>query len=348
MYIKVCNVCALPYRYQEHKDGIHNFNDNWTISLHLLEFLRHSQMSHTAVGSVIAALENTLNQKLPTSIIIRGLEHFEALSQRSYNFTCVTCGIEPPVLITDLQKKACFSLDVSGLELPELNEENDMVDVQSFWSQIKKEKLINGLLAEKENNPFSVKAAYTNWAPYIGEKTRANRATNSEHRKVIRETSQLEVDCRETSEERLLEMLHSRHVKVSQLKHLCKTCGIQATGSKHDIVLRIRSHLSKDSVFNKVFSNVWGASGGWLSASCPHRIVYGVKFLVRAERPRDHVDLIKSFAKQPPVIICDMPHMVARHGNKRTKGKMFKPHEGRLLEPTEQNIKAAKEGFQHK
>ncbi|XP_071943752.1 uncharacterized protein [Antedon mediterranea] len=300
--------------------------------------------SHTAAGSVLNALENTINEKLPSKVLLRGLEHFEALSDRSYKFTCVACGIHPPILITDLQKKACFSLDVSELELPDLTDESDSVDIEDFWTNVKKEKLMNGLLTENEQNPFTVKPAYTNWAPFIGRRTRSEKAINTEHRKVVRDTSQLEVDCRETSEERLLEMLHSRHIKVNQVRDLCRLCGVKPTGSKHDMVLRIRGKLPNDNVFNKVFSRVWGASGGWLSASCPHRIVYGVKFLLRAESPRDHVDLLMSLAKQPAIVVCDMPQMVSRHGNRRTNGAMFYPNDGRLAEPTEENINAAKEG----
>lgn len=84
-------------------------------------------------------------------------------------------------------------------------------------------------------------------------------------------------------------------------------------------------------------------TGGWLSASCPHGVVYGLKFCLRAESPRDHVDLLLSMAHQPPVVINDMPHIVARHGNRRLPG-MFHPHEGRLAEATADNINAAKDG----
>ena len=84
-------------------------------------------------------------------------------------------------------------------------------------------------------------------------------------------------------------------------------------------------------------------TGGWLSASCPHGVVYGLKFCLRAESPRDHIDVIMSMASQPPIVINDMPHVVARHGNRRRKG-MFSPYEGRLAEPTIQNIEAAKDG----
>ena len=33
-----------------------------------------------------------------------------------------------------------------------------------------------------------------------------------------------------------------------------------------------------------------------------------------------------------------MLHMVARHGNLRTSGEMFFPYEGRVVNPTDENI----------
>ena len=83
--------------------------------------------------------------------------------------------------------------------------------------------------------------------------------------------------------------------------------------------------------------------GGWLSASCPHKVVYAVKFVLRTEGPRDYIDLLLSMRHQPNVVIVDMAHMVAKHGNNRMPG-MFSPFEGRLVANKEENIKAAEEG----
>lgn len=84
-------------------------------------------------------------------------------------------------------------------------------------------------------------------------------------------------------------------------------------------------------------------SGGLLTASCPHGIVYGIKFLLRGESPRDHIDLLLSLKHQPTVTICDIPGFVSRHGNKRKPG-MFSPHDGRFAEPNESNIQAGQNG----
>lgn len=46
---------------------------------------------------------------------------------------------------------------------------------------------------------------------------------------------------------------------------------------------------------------------------------------------------------QPTIIIVDMAHVVAAHGNARCPG-MFQPNDGRVTEASHQNIRAAQEG----
>lgn len=84
-------------------------------------------------------------------------------------------------------------------------------------------------------------------------------------------------------------------------------------------------------------------SGGILCAVCPHGIVYGLKFLLRGESPRDHVDMLLSFSHMPTLSVCDIPSFVARHGNNR-RPNLFSPHFGRFAAPTEQNIAKSKTG----
>lgn len=83
--------------------------------------------------------------------------------------------------------------------------------------------------------------------------------------------------------------------------------------------------------------------GGWLSASCPHKVVYAIKFVLRTEGPRDYIDLLLSMRYQPTIVIVDMAHMVAAHGNIRKPG-MFSPFDGRLAATTTSNVRAAEEG----
>lgn len=70
--------------------------------------------------------------------------------------------------------------------------------------------------------------------------------------------------------------------------------------------------------------------------------MYALKFLLRAESPRDYVDILLSLQHQPTVTLVDMAHMVAAHGNARISG-MFQPHQGRVAEATASNVQAARE-----
>ena len=83
--------------------------------------------------------------------------------------------------------------------------------------------------------------------------------------------------------------------------------------------------------------------GGWASASCPHMVVYCIKFVLRGESPRDYVDMLRSLKYPPSISISDIPQRLAAHANS-TISRFFRPNEGRLFPPTEDNIASAKEG----
>lgn len=62
-------------------------------------------------------------------------------------------------------------------------------------------------------------------------------------------------------------------------------------GTKLDIINRVKAAIdSNNSGCNKLFKKIFGLSGGWLSLACKHRVVYAVKFFLRAESPSDYID----------------------------------------------------------
>lgn len=70
-----------------------------------------------------------------------------------------------------------------------------------------------------------------------------------------------------------------------------------------------------------------------------------MKFLVRAESPRDFADLLFSWKHIPNICIYDFARGLATHANLRRPGAIpFTPFEGRLAESTDDNIKAARAG----
>ena len=56
-------------------------------------------------------------------------------------------------------------------------------------------------------------------------------------------------------------------------------------------------------------------SGGWASGSCPHMVVYCLKFVLRGESPRDYADLLRSLRFPPSISISDIPDRLASHVN---------------------------------
>ena len=114
------------------------------------------------------------------------------------------------------------------------------------------------------------------------KKTRRNKfLIITEHRKVSRHTQELEKDCTKVTEERILEPLSQS--KASDIAKLAKTLGLKNCGSKLDAIMKIKSLISdNDEKFKKTFSKLWRCSGGWLSGTCPHGVVYVLKFVLRA------------------------------------------------------------------
>ena len=93
--------------------------------------------------------------------------------------------------------------------------------------------------------------------------------------------------------------------------------------------------LTDDSKFRKIFSNIWGNSGGWLTFSCPHGVVYYLKFLLRSESSRDYIDGLLSMKHIPNVVVIDMAHIIAKHAlvSRRDVQKCGYNEEGILVEP---------------
>ncbi|PIK60069.1 hypothetical protein BSL78_02974 [Apostichopus japonicus] len=295
-YLKECDL--LPtIELEEHENLIE-----------MLDRLEKGLECSVALGRHTELINKQLDINVRPQNVINSLLHFQALCTRSYHFHCVLCGYHPEIVILDIDKKGAFRCDVSNLELPSESEENDTVDCEQFWEDVQKNVLALGLMGHSQINPYDISPSYTYWSPYIGSNTRKGRTIlNTEHRKIHRGNGLLENDAREFTQERLIEILHGSN--VAYIKQVGRDVGIRGTSkmSKLDIIRKIRDTLIKDnSKFNKVFAKLQGSTGGWGSMVCPHGVVYAAKFLLRAESPRDVIDLIKSMKYLPNVVIVDM------------------------------------------
>ncbi|XP_051816802.1 uncharacterized protein LOC110966392 isoform X2 [Acanthochromis polyacanthus] len=346
-YRKSCLNCGMIYRYQEWEDGVHNFDDHIILSLHLCLMVRNALQTHTAISKVIEIIETTENVSFPNKErVLQAYLHFEALTNHNYSYNCVSCGYSPAVVVMDLHKKGVFNLPVS--EIQSLPDDYDgHVDIANFWDAVAVEMISRGLIPCGRKNPFVVPPSYHHWAPWIGPHTRrSNSVLNTEFEKMQapKTPNSRDDDDEMINEERLTDELVN--LKVEEIRALCKNCGVDDKGSKVDLVMRLWEKMSNRVTYNKVFEKVWAASGGWAVITCPCGVVYSLKFNLRAESPRDFVDLLLSWKDFPNVSVYGYARGLALHANRRQPG-IFAPFQGRLLDPTPDNIKHASESKVH-
>ena len=223
--------------------------------------------------------------------------------------------------------------------------ESDLVDLDSFWQKIVL-AVISKAFTRSNLKLLNIKPNLHYCAPYIGKKIkRCSNILNTEHQKVQTDTEKnIENDnCREMSEERLLEMLSNDTFR--KFNSAAKTCKVSTVGSKMDIIMRIKAAALKDGKkICKIFSKIWGHSGGRLSFSCPHGVVYYLKFSLQSESSCDYVHGLLSMEHLPNITVIDMAYIVAKHALVSRKeyvmkyvydqnGILFKPYSGSVAVP---------------
>ena len=216
-FIMICPACRVCYRYQEFTHGVHTFDDNFLISLDMCIFIRENVKNHVAVGTVCDIIQEYLHIKLKQQTVFNAYMHFLTLAEHIYDFNCAICGFHPPVLIADLNRKVVFKCHMIDENIPDSGDNTaDYVDCDTFWNKVEINMIMRGFTATIPLE-VEVKASISNWLPYIGKFTRSsNLLVNTEHRKIHKATGELDVECKEVSEEWLLDFMHKG--KLSEIK----------------------------------------------------------------------------------------------------------------------------------
>ncbi|XP_062294316.1 uncharacterized protein LOC133999155 isoform X2 [Scomber scombrus] len=336
---KRCPECHMDYRYQEWQDGLHNFNDHVILTLELCLYMRYNLQNHVSVSRMISCLESFRGQKFPAvNIIFQAYCHFEALNNTEYSYSCINCGFSPAVVMMDLHRNSVSKVKMSELKTPpeDFDGEHNIMD---FWESVHLEMISRGFFPNSSTNPFVVHPSYEHWAPWIGKETRkSDSVLNTEFRKMP--TSETEGELSSVTADRLCEDLLKQN--ESTLRSLCKSCGVDSNGCRADLIFRLRENLRDHQTYVKVYQSIWGTSGGWCVVSCPHGIVYSLKFNLQTESPRDFADLLLSWKHFPNVCLYDSAHGLATHTNSRVPDKPpFHPHEGKPAAQTTKNLTKA-------
>ncbi|XP_067274638.1 uncharacterized protein [Pseudorasbora parva] len=343
-YCKQCPQCAMFYRYQEWKDGLHNFNDHIILDIPLCLTFRNLLQVHTSVSRAVAFLQLMTGVEFPPpDTMLQAYLQFEALTDHEYKYSCPSCGDHPPVVILGVHKPSTSHLSENDIKEPPENFKGE-VNLEKFWEALSKEMICRGFVENEGSNPFAVPPNYHFWAPWIGKNTRkSDTVLNTEFEKVHTSKTATDILEMKITEDKLTEELFKQ--KDDVIRSLCNECGVDSTGSRSDLLLRLASEMKSRQTCDKIYAKIWSCSGSWGVIMCPCGIVYSLKCNLRAASPRDFADLLLSWQHIPNVIIYDFAQGLATHTNLRETEKVhFSPFEGRLVEPTQANIDLAKRG----
>ena len=120
----------------------------------------------------------------------------------------------------------------------------DYVDFEEFWDKVEINVLMEGLVISTPVN-LAIKPSIHNWLPYLGKSTRSsNFLVNTEHRKIHKDTGELDADCRELSQKRLIEFMHKG--KAVRVRKIARKVGVSDKGSKSDIINRVQRALHRN------------------------------------------------------------------------------------------------------
>ncbi|XP_068134528.1 HMG domain-containing protein 3 isoform X2 [Hyperolius riggenbachi] len=348
-------VCRNP-----HCLAIHSFNDTYTglfnvgnkllVSLDLLFSIRNQiKLGDDPRVSISNILESVQGQaekmlspeELPAvqDLLSCGYWAFECLTIRDYNdMICGVCGVAPKVEIA--QRNAENTLTLTSIEFtwPELLTTNE-VSVEDFWSTLETEVL------EQAAFPSSIPIAKLDASiisPFFPPLMRGSVVVNSESYK------NLEIEKVVGNGSALARLLHDGTLKLDdlnqlnteELQRMLTLCGIpwNAADTKDNMCYSILALSEFVQNGTRVKQPPPHVTGGKVYKICPHQVVCGSKYIVRAESPRDHVDLLASSRHWPPVYVVDMATQVALCADlcyPNLTQQMWGKYQGCFSDPTE-------------
>ncbi|XP_061431790.1 HMG domain-containing protein 3 [Lethenteron reissneri] len=246
---------------------------------------------------------------------------FESLTARDYNdMICGVCGVAPRLELA--QRGAHGLLDLDKLEVvwpSEEGEPNEVggeeVSADDFWSLVETE----ALEAAAFPGAVALRLEAAAVAPFIPPLMRGALTINTERDKVERGPVS---GCAESLMRLVLAgeldvaALHSSSPR-EQLEDACQRCGLPCSAalSREELCVSLvclyASVLDGGRPPGSETLARPSHTGGKIYKMCPHQVISASKYLLRAERARDHVDLLASCLHWPPVYVSDLARDVA-------------------------------------
>ena len=133
---KTCVKCGFTYRYQEWKDGWHNFNNSSIFSIRFLERVLNSWVVGTSLSSVLTVLQQEIPRELHYTfnehLIGNAAKHYLALKEFEGvdELHCLECGFYPMILVYDAIINVCADLKPDEVVFDEASRYIDFDDVK--------------------------------------------------------------------------------------------------------------------------------------------------------------------------------------------------------------------------
>ena len=104
----------------------------------------------------------------------------------------------------DLNKNICFKCPANEIASDETKDE-ETVDIEESYDSVEYD-ILTRIYPNRVVQELKIKPSFNYWTPYIGKYTRRSKIVlNTEYKKLSKINRRFEEDCREITEERILE-----------------------------------------------------------------------------------------------------------------------------------------------
>ena len=151
VYTKKCRNCIMTYRYQEYKDGFHNFNNFSFFSIRILEHVCAGYRAGTSLQETISHIQEEIdpdsNFSLSKGHRGNAVAHYMSLKELDQdNAVCFRCGYFPAILIMDGIRKIHTDLNPKDVLY---DRDNDYLLFDDLYKDCCEVHLLKGKLPKK-------------------------------------------------------------------------------------------------------------------------------------------------------------------------------------------------------
>ena len=319
VYIKHCKNCLINYRYTDYEDGLFNYNNRTVIELSVMEDTFNAVKLGTSILKHTESLGLKYKYTQPYQTVLDTFGLYSSMKELPLeDMVCAECGYYPKILIGDVIRSCNFK--TQGVKI--IRDPQPHLTCEKWLEAVRREDVARSLSQRcLKVERFQVHEAFLSLMSPRNRKV-VQPQTLRNNSKTMRRPQYPQEE--EVIPRGLLEYLALSD--SNKFLQLLKTLGVDSKGTRDQKIQKVMD-TGNYTLFAKSFPKIYGHSGGLLSFSCPHNIVYVRKVCVTPEGAADYVQALASMVHTPTVFIVDFSPTVAANGENNYPG-MFRPYAG--------------------